>query len=101
MCPKACVAGDNGKLYMCLGKWSGDTRERHFEDSSSVAYWVGWCDLYDNMAGKVNGDWVFKLWCVPLGLHVGFDQLHVTKVESPKEYSGYVQSSSYLEIWKF
>ena len=74
------MASDNGKLYMC---WASDEATLEKDILKIVAQpraeLGGWCDLYDNMAGKVNGDWVFKLWCVPPGLHVGFDQLHVDK----------------------
>ena len=77
-CPKACVVGDNEKLYMCRASDVATLEKDTLKIVAQLPAELGNV-TYDNMVGKVNGDWVFKLWCVPHGLHVGFEKLHVDK----------------------
>ena len=98
MCPKACVAGDNGKLYMC---WTSDvaTLEKDIlkivaqlpAELGDVTYMTTW---QENL--MVIGSSNFGV--SHLAYMLDLINYTWTKVESPKEYSGYVQSSSYLEI---
>ena len=97
-CLKACVASDNGKLYMC---WASDvaTLEKDIlkivaqlrAELGDVTYMTTWQEKL-MVIGSLNFGVSHLAYMLDLINYTW------TKVELPKEYSGYVQSSSYLEI---
>ncbi|XP_075665281.1 F-box/kelch-repeat protein At1g15670-like [Castanea sativa] len=98
MCPKACVAGDNGKLYVY---WASDVATLDKDTLKIVAQLLAGLGDVTYMT-----TWQEKLMVIEssnfgvshLAYMLDFINYTWTKVESPKEYSGYVQSSNYLGI---
>ncbi|KAF3973952.1 hypothetical protein CMV_002662 [Castanea mollissima] len=98
MCPKACVAGDNGKLYMY---WASDVATLDKDTLKIVAQLLA--ELGDVTYMTTRQEKLMVIGSSNFGVShlaymLDFINYTWTKVESPKEYSGYVQSSSYLGI---
>lgn len=96
-CPKTCTSGDDG-IYMCQGEYVVALKGTTWQ----VVYMLP-CDV-DNVAYLAK--WQDKLLVIG---SAGFGEPHVayvldlnkyrwTKMETPRQYSGHVQSGCYLEI---
>ncbi|XP_062023384.1 F-box/kelch-repeat protein At1g15670-like [Rosa rugosa] len=98
MCPRTCVAGDDGAMYMCrdgnvikqtCGMWQTVAElPAHVRNPASLTAWHGKLLVIGCAGfGEPHMAYMFNL------------ENHTwSKVDTPEKYSGHVQSSCYLEI---